>query len=216
VTRSVADEIRAAPPSGKKSRAVAGRAPSRAAQFWLRFLFLVARRRPWLLRILKKPLVWTTVRCSGPIRRGASANARRILGPNATPAQIAAFTAKVTGNFYDFVVDVGRCGAMTAQQLQARIESIHGHQEYLATRREGGGAIVLTAHMGSFEVGLAALSTLEPRIHVVFKRDATGEFETIRRRLRQTLGVREAPVDAGWETWLGLRDALASNHVVVM
>ena len=38
----------------------------------------------------------------------------------------------------------------------------------------------------------------------------------IRQSLRATLGVHEAPVDAGWNTWVGLRNALASDHVVVM
>jgi lauroyl/myristoyl acyltransferase len=70
--------------------------------------------------------------------------------------------------------------------------------------------------MGSFEVGMAALRAYEPDIHVVFKRDAMNRFETIRRIFRDPLGVHEAPVDAGWETWVGLKDALASNHVVVM
>lgn len=186
------------------------------SRFWMRRLFFWARHAPWLPRLLKNPIVWTTVRCSGPIRRGTWANARRIFGPDITPAQLAVFAAKVTGTYYDFVVDVGRCGAMSAQDLANQIESVHGREEYLAMRWEGGGAIVLTAHMGSFEVGLASLRAYEPNIHVVFKRDATSEFEVIRQSLRGALGVHEAPVDAGWETWVGLRDALASDHVVVM
>jgi KDO2-lipid IV(A) lauroyltransferase len=63
---------------------------------------------------------------------------------------------------------------------------------------------------------MAALRAYEPHIHVVFKRDAMNRFETIRRTFRDTLGVHEAPVDAGWETWVGLKNALESNHVVVM
>jgi KDO2-lipid IV(A) lauroyltransferase len=122
----------------------------------------------------------------------------------------------VTANFYDFVVEVGRCGSMTIRQLAGQVESVHGHEEYLATRKAGGGAILLTAHMGSFEVGMAALREYERDIHVVFKRDAMSGFETIRRTLRDTLGVHEAPVDAGWDTWVALKDALEANHVVVM
>jgi lauroyl/myristoyl acyltransferase len=157
-----------------------------------------------------------TVRCSGPIKNGTRANARRILGADVSPAQIAEFTHHVTSRFYDFVVDMGRYGAISAAEIGAEVEAVHGHEGYLATRRAGGGAIILTAHMGSFEVGMAALRAYEPDIHVVFKRDAMNRFETIRRIFRDTLGVHEAPVDAGWETWVGLKDALASNHVVVM
>lgn len=190
--------------------------PSRAARFWLGRLYFWARHAPWLLRLLKRPVVWITVRTSGPIKNGTHANARRIFGPNISRKESADFTTKVTANFFDFVVEVGRSGAMTIQQLAAQVESVHGHEEYLATRRSGGGAIMLTAHMGSFEVGMAALRGYEQNIHVVFKRDAMNRFETIRRTLRDTLGVHEAPVDAGWDTWVGLRDALEKNHVVVM
>ncbi len=120
------------------------------------------------------------------------------------------------GHFYDFIVDVGRSSRMDARELAERIEGVEGRDEYLALRRAGGGAIIVTAHMGSFEVGLAALAAVETNIHVVYKRDALDEFETIRQSLRRTLGIREAAIDDGWETWVRLRDALEQDHVVVM
>jgi KDO2-lipid IV(A) lauroyltransferase len=71
--------------------------------------------------------------------------------------------------------------------------------------------------MGSFEAGIAALLKNEPKpVHVVFKRDARGRFEEIRRSLRQRLGVHEAAIDDGWSIWVGLRDALTRDEVVVM
>jgi len=179
-------------------------------------LFWLARRMPWTLRIIKPVAVWLAVRCSAGIRKGTCANGRRLLGPGASAKKQAAFKAAVVGNFYDFVVDVARSRSMTTAQLRSRIETIEGRQEYLAYRKAGGGAIIVTAHMGSFEVGLAALADVETHIHVVFKRDEVDGFETIRRTLRNNLGIVEAPIDDGWETWVGLRDALASNHVVVM
>jgi phosphatidylinositol dimannoside acyltransferase len=188
----------------------------RASRFGLSILFWLARWMPWTLRILKPLAVRLAVRCSASIREGTSANGRRLLSPNANGKQLAAFTLDVVGNFYDFVIDVGRSGGMNALQLRDRIETIEGREAYLAHRRCGGGAIIVTAHMGSFEVGLAALADVEPKIHVVFKRDRMDGFETIRTALRKNLGIHEAPIDNGWETWIALRDALRSNHVVVM
>jgi KDO2-lipid IV(A) lauroyltransferase len=171
---------------------------------------------PWILRAIKPVAVWLAIRCSASIRQGTSTNARRLFAAGATRKQRASFTSEVVANFYDFVVDVGRSQAMTPLQLRSRVETIEGREAYLALRRAGGGAIIVTAHFGSFEVGLAALADVEPHVHVVFKRDRMGGFERIRQSLRRNLGVIEAPIDDGWETWMGLRDALASNHVVVM
>jgi KDO2-lipid IV(A) lauroyltransferase len=171
---------------------------------------------PWTLRILKRPAVWLAVRCSAGIRQGTSANGRRLLGPGTSAKQQAAFKSDVVSNFYDFVVDIARSGSMTTAQLLNRIDTIEGREEYLAHRKAARGAIIVTAHLGSFEVGLAALTDVEKHIHVVFKRDRVDGFEAIRRTLRKHLGIIEAPIDEGWETWVGLRDALANNHVVVM
>jgi KDO2-lipid IV(A) lauroyltransferase len=186
------------------------------SRFGLFILFWVARRMPWSLRIIRPIAVWLAVRCSTSICRGTSANGLRLLGPDATGKQRAAFNSAVVGNFYDFIVDVARSVSMTTAELRSRIEIIEGREEYLAHRKAGRGAIIVTAHMGSFEVGLAALADVEKHIHVVFKRDQVDGFETIRRTLRNNLGIIEAPIDDGWETWVGLRDALASDHVVVM
>jgi lauroyl/myristoyl acyltransferase len=181
----------------------------------LLIFFFLARRMPWLLKIIKPLATRLAVQFSADIREGTTANARRLIA-GATEKQITAFTSNVVGNFYDFVVDIARSGAMSIEQLHKQIETIEGREEYLAHRRAGGGAIIVTAHMGSFEVGLVALAEVESKIHVVFKRDQMDSFETIRKSLRKNLGVLEAPIDEGWETWIALRDTLQDNHVVVV
>ncbi len=126
------------------------------------------------------------------------------------------FGLQVVGAFYDFVYDIGRSLRQSREELIERIESASGEQAYAAVRREGKGAILLTAHMGSFEVGLVALAANEPRIHVVFKRDEVGAFEKLRSELRGRLQVLEAPIDDGWMVWLRLRNALLNNEVVAI
>src|SRR5439155_19160634 len=104
---------------------------------------------------------------------------------------------------------------LSREQLQRRIESIEGTEHYDAARDLKKGAVIATAHMGSFEAGAAALPDRERAMHVVFKRDAT-RFERVRAALRQKLGVIEAPVDEGWTVWLKLREALLRDEVVMV
>ena len=186
-----------------------------AAEFWLDLLFRTVAASPLLSKLIKPPAVAVAWRCSRAIRAAAAANARRIFGPDVAPARKAIYGRGAVSNFYDFVCDVGRARRMTREQLVGQIESIEGIDCYAAARALGKGAIIATAHMGSFEAGAAALLEREKAMHVVFKRDAT-RFEQIRSALRRKLGVTEAPVDDGWSMWLQLRDALVRDEVVML
>jgi lauroyl/myristoyl acyltransferase len=188
-------------------------AVSRAA---LASLFWLSGNAPWLLRMLRPIAIHGCLAGSAAVRHGTAANARRLLGPGSTRAQQKRLAKNVVGHFFDFVIDVAAAARAAPAQLRARIDSVDGRERYLQQRKSGGGAIVVTAHLGSFEVGLAMLTEVEPHVHVVFKRDQLSGFESLRRALRKNLGVHEAAIDDGWDTWLALRDALAANHVVVM
>jgi lauroyl/myristoyl acyltransferase len=155
-------------------------------------------------------------RVSRSIRRGTLANAARLLGPGADHSRREALARRVLRNFYQVCCDVGRCASASRQELLDRIESIEGGEAYRLTRSGGAGVIVVTAHMGSFEVGMAALREQERRVHVVFRRDPIRQFERLRSELRWRLGVEEAPVDDGWTVWMRLRDALLADEAVVL
>ena len=187
-----------------------------AAAFWLGAFFFFAQHTPRLLVALRGPLCAGVFRCSRSIREGTRANARRLAGAGA-PAEVEALARRVLASFYLFCCDVGRSFGQSAAELSARIESIEGREHYRAARESGRGVIVVTAHMGSFEVGMAALREVERgRIHVVFRRDPFERFERQRSSLRGRLGVEEAPVDDGWSIWVRLREAVLADDAVVL
>ena len=147
------------------------------------------------------------------VRRATAANAA-VLAPHAHAGRLGLATV---GSFYDVVADLGRAARMDAPPpSKPRIAAADGQHHYDAARASRRGVIVLTAHLGNFEVGLVALLSREREIHVVFRRDAFGTFEQTRSTLRQRLGVHEAPVDDGLATWLRLREVLAVDGAVVM
>jgi lauroyl/myristoyl acyltransferase len=79
------------------------------------------------------------------------------LGPDVSRECIEQFGRGVVENFYDFVCDVGQSLHLTRAQLLARIDSVEGHDHYEAARALKKGAIIATAHMGSFEAGAASI-----------------------------------------------------------
>jgi lauroyl/myristoyl acyltransferase len=196
---------------------IPARAPSKIASAWLAILFFLAARARWVVMVLTPFGVWCAVTFSEPTRRRITANAARIFGRQLTPAEARRFARRLIANFIDFVTDAGGSATMSAGELAGRINSVVGEPAFLeARRRYPNGAVMVTAHMGAFEVGLAALRTVEPNVTVVFKRDLFGGFESIRAKVRDVLGVREAAIDDGFATLVRLRDALTANEVVVM
>ncbi|MBV8782442.1 MAG: lysophospholipid acyltransferase family protein [Phycisphaerae bacterium] len=184
--------------------------------FGLRIFFRLASICPGAMRWLKRPFVRIAFAASPTVRKNTGDNARVIFGDSITPAETRRFGRGVLGYFFDFVLDISYCQRATRQQLAKRIAGIEGHDRYVATRQARRGAILLTAHMGSFELGIVALQEFESHIHVVFKRDAIGGFETLRGNMRQRLGVHEAPIDDGWPIWVRLRDSLRNDDVVLV
>jgi KDO2-lipid IV(A) lauroyltransferase len=187
------------------------------ANFWLRYLFWHAWHAPWVVRSTKWFYLSFALVFYKAMQRGTRANARRIFSHDLTPRQRARFTRRVVSNFYDFIYDIGRSLGSTREQLLDRVEMATGVERYNEIRKHKCGAIVVTAHMGSFEVGVASLLEREPKVHVVFRRDLLERFEMMRARLRHNLGVIEVPMDqSNWAAWMPLRDALLRDEVVVM
>ena len=210
-------------PSSAEARSAPGtwqtQAPStrqRAASFWCNLLFWSARWTPWITKTTVQFWVWCSWICSPAIRAGTLANARRLLGPASTLAERRRHARRVIRNFMMFVYDIGVRSAMTQQEIHACITAVEGEEHYEAARRIGRGVIIATAHMGSFEVGTSALRDREPRIHVVFQPDRLKAFNHIRSGLRRKLGVIDAPIEDGLQTWATLRDALLRNEAVLI
>lgn len=187
-----------------------------AADFWLNYLFWHAEHLPWVARRTKWFYLWFAFRYSHVIRNATAANARRIFGPDLSQDRALAYGRAVMSNFYDFVYDIGRALQSTRAEMLARVESTTGEHHYDAARAMKRGAIVVTAHMGSFEAGTASLLERDRHVHVVFKRDVRDRFESIRSRMHRRLGVTEVPIDEGWPIWVRLRDALARDEVVML
>lgn len=183
---------------------------------WLGPFFWLASVIPGVLRLARPLACVAAPMVSAKIRRAVASNTSRIYGRVLSPAEQRDFAQRVVGSFFDFVVDVGRSSRMSKESLVALVEDVQGLDTYKRARALGKGAILVTAHLGTFEAGLAALAGEERRVHVVFKRDASRAFEKVRARLHRVLGVIEAPVDDGMGSWLALRDALQRDEVIVM
>jgi lauroyl/myristoyl acyltransferase len=190
---------------------------SLAARFWLCGVLMPSLdHAPWLVRLTKPFFLWWAWHTSAYLRRNTLENARYLLGPGASTRDRRRLARSTITSHWDFISDFGRMRRWPKQRLLEEIESVEGEAGYREARALGRGVVLVTAHLGSFEVGLASLCSIEPVVYVVFKRDPMAVFDRLRSEQRRKLGVVEAPVDDGLHVWLELRDALRRDEVVLM
>jgi KDO2-lipid IV(A) lauroyltransferase len=190
--------------------------PKPRGEFWLRFFYWWTRHAPWGPRLTRLFWINASWYLSSHLREVTQANARCVLGPDATHRQIKKLAKRTHADFFDFICDLGNSSGKTLKELLQRIDCVDGADDYLHARQAKQGAILVTAHLGNFEVGMAEVRRLEPRVHVVFQRDATGQYENVRAQLHRQLGVIETPIDDGMASWIELRDALQDDAVVML
>ena len=187
-----------------------------SGNFWLRLMFWWTQYCPPVVLFTRPFFMWGAWRYSKVLRRGTLANARRILGEHSSAQQREALAKSVIRNFYLSVYELGRHVRQTREQLAKQIDEVSNRQRYFDARAQKRGAIIVTAHLGGFELGMISLAEKEKRVHVVYHRDAIPRFDRLRSRLRNLIGVVESPVDDGWPLWIRMRDALVADEVVVL
>jgi len=171
---------------------------------------------PTFVLVTRPFFLWFALRFSKALRDGPAANARHILGANASDAEVIRLRNNIVKSAYTSIYELGKAARSTPQQLRDWTENVAGSDHYFETRKSGNGAILLTAHLGPFEVGAAALTDHEPKIHLLYHRDARAGFDRLRATLRKKIGIAETAIDDGWSIWATLRDALARNEVVLI
>lgn len=174
------------------------------------------RMAPSTLRWLR-PLLVRAIWASTPtIRDALRRNAHVLLGPDKDPRACRKFGLEVLAEVQRYIDDL-ITGALGRKHVaEAEIQSLGELEEYYARRESGGGMVIATAHMGSFEAAASILTRLEKKVHVLYARDPSRSMERIRSRLRRRLGVVEHAVDDGLQTWRALQQALENNEAVAL
>ena len=96
------------------------------------------------------------------------------------------------------------------------VESVVGFSRIVEARQRGKGVLLLTAHLGNWEVGGFMLAQVQMPISVVLVPDIFPGVERTRRRLHAQANVAEIPIDHSFVPTLTVMRALESNGVVAM
>ena len=149
-------------------------------------------------------------------RRAIEANLSVILGhpPGSREVEEAALEM-VRGHssaWFDFL----RFVLATPEDAAHLIESVIGFSRLVEGRMRGKGVVLLTGHLGNWEIGGLMLAQIRQPIHVVLVPDRFPGVERVRRKLHARAGVTEIPVDRTIAPTLSVLRALEDNAVVAM
>jgi len=144
------------------------------------------------------------------------ANLSVILGqPAGSETVVRAADEMFRGHFaawFDFLYFASR----PPHESAALVESVEGFSRIVEGRQKGRGVLLLTAHLGNWEVGGFMLAQVQMPIHVVLVPDIFPGIERARHRLHERGGVTEIPIDRSFTPTLAVMRALEGNGIVAM
>jgi KDO2-lipid IV(A) lauroyltransferase len=148
--------------------------------------------------------------------RAARSNLAISLGlPEDSPEVRARASAMVASHFAAWV-DFLRFATRPAADSARLVEGVVGYSRIVEGRLRGQGVLLLTAHLGNWEVGGLMLAQIKQPIHVVLVPDIFPGVESRRRRLHESAGVTEIRVDRSFVPTLAVLRALSKNGIVAM
>ncbi|MGH7288318.1 MAG: hypothetical protein ACREI8_09910 [Myxococcota bacterium] len=144
-------------------------------------------------------------------RRAAVRNLERVLGADRWTAHWAALRM-----YSEFAY----CTSEAMEFFSPRLKPIEverpRHDAVLDALREGRGVVVVTGHIGSWDIAAKALREFDCRVHVVMSREMDAATQAFVAAARERAGVQVVRSDASVFSSLALIRALQRNEIVAI
>jgi KDO2-lipid IV(A) lauroyltransferase len=128
-------------------------------------------------------------------RRAIARNLARILGRRPDSFQVKAAVRSMLHRYGNSWVDLFHFAQLPPARLLERVEVVEGRHHLDRLLAAGRGVLVVTAHLGSWELGGLLLREMGVPLSVVYVRDAYDGVEAARRHLRELIGVEGIAVE---------------------
>jgi KDO2-lipid IV(A) lauroyltransferase len=148
--------------------------------------------------------------------RAARSNLAVILGRPESDPEIREQAFGMVSSHFAAWVDFLRFATRPPEDTARLIEGVTGYSRIVEARLRGKGVVLLTAHIGNWEIGGLMLAQVKQPIHVVLVPDIFPGVERERRRLHATCGVVEIRVDRTFVPTLAVLRVLNGNGIVAM
>ena len=148
--------------------------------------------------------------------RAARRNLAVILGAPETAPEVRRLASEMVASHFRAWVDFMHFATRSPADAARLVEGVVGYSRIVEGRLAGKGVLLLTAHLGNWEVGGLMLAQVNQPIHVVLVPDIFPGVERERRRMHARRGVAEIRVDHSFVPTLSVLRALGENGIVAM
>jgi lauroyl/myristoyl acyltransferase len=190
---------------------------SAVSHVWFPVSLTLARLLPrGLMRAMARQTISRYMQARPKYVAAVRSNVSVILGrPAGSPEVRQAARRLIDAHFYAWI-DFLHFASRPPEKSSRLVESVVGYSRILEGLDKGKGVLLLTAHLGNWEVGGLMLAEMRQPIHVVLVPDMYPAVEAARRRLHERAGVTEIPVDRSFVPTLTVLRALGRNAIVAM
>ena len=143
------------------------------------------------------------------------ANLRRVL-PGAPEREIARLARNIFRNFARYLVDYGRFRTVPREALDRIIPVLDGKEHLDEAFRVGRGVILVTGHIGNWELGGVFFGRHGVKINVVTLPEGSARIDEIRDLYRRGHNINTIVVDGTPFATLEIMGALRRNEMVAM
>ncbi len=190
---------------------------SAASRLWFPATLAAARNLPrGLMHRGGRLLAAAYYRARPKYLRAVRSNLSIILGLPEDAAEVRAKAWEMVVSHFAAWVDFLRFATRPAADSARLVEGVIGYSRIVEGRLSGQGVLLLTAHLGNWEVGGLMLAQMRQPIHVVLVPDIFPGVERQRRRLHEASGVTEIRVDRSFVPTLAVLRVLSGNGMVAM
>jgi lauroyl/myristoyl acyltransferase len=133
----------------------------------------------------------------------ATSNMRQVLGPHATPEEVEQLTEAAFSNYARYMVDLVRLPIIDPGELSKGVR-VHGWEHVEEAFRLGRGVVLVTGHIGSWDLAGAVLVARGKPVSALVETLKPPRWNERVQHTRQHVGVRAIPIESG------VRDMLAA------
>jgi KDO2-lipid IV(A) lauroyltransferase len=190
---------------------------SATSHAWFPLSLFLARRLPRrLLRALARQTATRYMQLRPKYQKAVRSNLSVILGRSASSREVRRAARALLDAHFTAWLDFLHFATRPPEEAARLVESVVGYSRILEGRGKGKGVLLLTGHLGNWEVGGLMLAEMRQPVHVVLVPDIFPAVERARQELHARAGIVEIRVDRSFAPTLAVLRALKGNAIVAM